>query len=78
MKVRFLNLGIQKPFNMKNLDMIWLTKLMNGGLRMKILFCSDPLDSKAVDQEYEQEYKCAKMLGRDVHLISMESLLNGS
>ncbi|GGD89971.1 hypothetical protein GCM10010911_55790 [Paenibacillus nasutitermitis] len=28
---------------------------------MKILFCSDPLDSKIIDQEYEQEYKlCPK------------------
>lgn len=44
---------------------------------MKFLFCSDPLNSKAVDQEYEQEYKCAQMLGMDVHLISLESVLDG-
>ncbi|MDT3427781.1 hypothetical protein J2Z22_003357 [Paenibacillus forsythiae] len=44
---------------------------------MKILFCSDPLNNKAVDMEYEQEYKCARKLGMDVHLISLESLLDG-
>ncbi|WP_240420460.1 ATP-grasp domain-containing protein [Paenibacillus periandrae] len=43
---------------------------------MKILFCSDPLDSKVVDQEYEQEYKCARKLGMDVHLVSLESVLD--
>lgn len=44
---------------------------------MKILFCSDPLDSKVIDQEYEQEYKCARTLGMDVHMISLESVLDG-
>ncbi|KWX72125.1 hypothetical protein AMQ84_25915 [Paenibacillus riograndensis] len=44
---------------------------------MKILFCSDPLDSKVIDQEYEQEYKCARNLGMDVHMISLESVLDG-
>ncbi len=44
---------------------------------MKVLFCSDPLNNKAVDQEYEQEYKYARKLGMDVYLISLESVLVG-
>lgn len=44
---------------------------------MKILFCSDPLNNKVVDQEYEQEYHCTRKLGMDVYLISLESLIDG-
>lgn len=44
---------------------------------MKILFCSDPLNDKAVDMEYEHEFECARKLGLDVHLISLEALLDG-
>jgi hypothetical protein len=45
---------------------------------MKIIFCSDPLNDKVVDMEYESEYKCALQLGLDVHLISLESVLDGN
>ncbi|MEK8130844.1 ATP-grasp domain-containing protein [Paenibacillus filicis] len=45
---------------------------------MKILFCSDPLNSKVVDMEYEHEYRSARKLGLDVYLISLESVLDGS
>jgi hypothetical protein len=44
---------------------------------MKILFCSDPLNGKVIDQEYEQEYKCSRKLVMDVYLISLESVLDG-
>lgn len=44
---------------------------------MRILFCSDPLDPKAVDPEYEREYICAQGLGIGVHLVSLESVLEG-
>lgn len=44
---------------------------------MKILFCSDPLNNKEVDQDYEQEYNCARKLGMEAHLISLESVLDG-
>ncbi|MHA6533686.1 ATP-grasp domain-containing protein [Paenibacillus sp. BAC0078] len=45
---------------------------------MKILFCSDPLNDKAVDMEYEHEYRCARKLGLDVFLFSLESVLDGN
>ncbi|MFD2334548.1 ATP-grasp domain-containing protein [Cohnella sp. GCM10020058] len=44
---------------------------------MKILFCSDPLASNVADEEYRQEYECARKLGIDVHLVSLESVLDG-
>ncbi|ULL13801.1 hypothetical protein DVH26_04680 [Paenibacillus sp. H1-7] len=45
---------------------------------MKIVFCSDPLNDKAVDMEYEHEFRSANNLGLDVHLISLESVLDGN
>jgi len=45
---------------------------------VKIIFCSDPLNSKVVDIEYEHEYRCARNLGLDVHFISLESDLDGN
>lgn len=44
---------------------------------MKIIFCADPLNDKVVDMEYEHEYECARKLGLDVHLISLEAVLDG-
>ncbi|WP_438447036.1 ATP-grasp domain-containing protein [Gorillibacterium sp. sgz5001074] len=44
---------------------------------MKILYCSDPLNDKVVDMEYEHEFERARKLGMDVHLISLEALLEG-
>ncbi|UUZ81483.1 ATP-grasp domain-containing protein [Paenibacillus sp. P26] len=45
---------------------------------MKILFCSDPLNRKIVDREYEHEYECARRLDMDAFLISLESVLAGN
>jgi|GEM_PF-3266794 len=44
---------------------------------MKLIFCADPLNAKAVDQNYEQEFRAAQQLGLEVSLISLESLLDG-
>ncbi|WP_028551664.1 hypothetical protein [Paenibacillus sp. UNC451MF] len=45
---------------------------------MRVLFCSDPLNDKRVDPDYEMEYKAAVELGIEVELFSLESLLEGN
>ncbi|AJS58971.1 ATP-grasp domain-containing protein [Paenibacillus sp. IHBB 10380] len=45
---------------------------------MIILFCNDPLNEKAVDIDYENEYLTAKKLGFSVALISLEDLFSGN
>ncbi|MFC0393517.1 ATP-grasp domain-containing protein [Paenibacillus mendelii] len=45
---------------------------------MKLLFCSDPLNDRQVDPEYEMEYNMAKELSIPVELVSLESLLEGN
>ena len=42
---------------------------------MRIIYCSDPLDSNRVDADYETEYEAARKLGLSVGLISLELLL---
>ncbi|MFS0553488.1 ATP-grasp domain-containing protein [Brevibacillus sp. 179-C9.3 HS] len=42
---------------------------------MKFLFCSQPFHDSKVDESYEHEYTCAKQLGLDIHLISLEQLI---
>ncbi|MGK5506702.1 ATP-grasp domain-containing protein [Brevibacillus formosus] len=42
---------------------------------MKVLFCSQPFQENKVDETYEYEYTCAKQLGLDIHLISLEQLI---
>jgi hypothetical protein len=44
---------------------------------MNVLFCSNPLNSKQVDEEYEQEYNIARFMGINPALIDIESLLEG-
>lgn len=44
---------------------------------MNIVFCSDPLDPKTADADYELEYRTAAGLGLPVELISLEDLLDG-
>ncbi|MFG0212833.1 ATP-grasp domain-containing protein [Brevibacillus porteri] len=42
---------------------------------MKVLFCSQPFQENKVDETYAYEYTCAKQLGLDIHLISLEQLI---
>lgn len=44
---------------------------------MKVLFCSDPLNSKTVDSAYEDEYLIAKTMGFQVELLGLEDLMMG-
>ncbi|WCF11562.1 ATP-grasp domain-containing protein (plasmid) [Paenibacillus thiaminolyticus] len=44
---------------------------------MIILFCSDPLNPKQVDAEYEQEYRTARSMGLMTVLVDLELLLAG-
>lgn len=43
---------------------------------MKIIFCADPLVSKKVDMDYENEYRVANSLGFEVELLSFEDLVD--
>ena len=43
---------------------------------MKILFCCDPGDSRAVDEAYEREAQAATDLGIEYHLFDYEALVN--
>lgn len=43
---------------------------------MKVIFCANPLVSKKVDMDYENEYKVAKSLGFKVELLSFEDLVD--
>ncbi|GFZ96412.1 hypothetical protein GCM10008018_48470 [Paenibacillus marchantiophytorum] len=45
---------------------------------MRFLFCSDPLNQKWVDSDYEIEYRKAIELGIKVELFSLEDLLEGN
>ncbi|ADO59871.1 ATP-grasp domain-containing protein [Paenibacillus polymyxa] len=44
---------------------------------MNVLFCSNPMNSKQVDDNYEQEYDAARSVGITTALIDIESLLAG-
>lgn len=44
---------------------------------MIVLFCSDPLNPKQVDAEYEQEYRTAQAMGILTGLINLEALIAG-
>ncbi|MCY9514612.1 ATP-grasp domain-containing protein [Paenibacillus apiarius] len=41
---------------------------------MRIIYCSDPLDSNRVDSDYKTEYEAARKLGLSAGLISLEHL----
>ncbi|WP_285399627.1 ATP-grasp domain-containing protein [Lysinibacillus sp. fls2-241-R2A-57] len=43
---------------------------------MRILFCSDPLNNRSVDVDYELEMNTAKSLGFKVDLIQLEDILD--
>ncbi len=43
---------------------------------MKVIFCADPLISKKIDMDYENEYRVAKALGFEVELMSFEDLVD--
>ena len=45
---------------------------------MKIIFCDSVIDSKTVDQDYEEEWIMAKLTGLSVSLISYEALIAGN
>lgn len=45
---------------------------------MNVLFCSNPLNVKQVDVDYEQEYHTARSLGMQTSLIDIESLIAGN
>lgn len=49
--------------------------LMGNNIRMKIIFCSDPLQSSIPDYDYKKEYDTAKALGFEVYLVGLEDLL---
>lgn len=44
---------------------------------MKVLFCSDPLNSKTVDTAYETEFQIAKAMGFQTELVCLEDLMIG-
>lgn len=45
---------------------------------MRILFCSDPLNHKQVDSNYESEYNKVAELGVKVELLILEDLIDGN
>lgn len=45
---------------------------------MRVLFCSNPLNNREVDYDYEQEYLAAKKAGITINLINFEELIQGN
>lgn len=45
---------------------------------MRIIYCDSVLDQKAIEPDYEEELKAAKMAGFDYSLISFEELTEGN
>jgi hypothetical protein len=48
------------------------------GENMRILFCSNPLNSKEVDPDYKSEYLAAKKVGLSIDLINFEDIIENN